>query len=154
MTTEATEPTDKIATKCTHCARSILLQPGPDCPPLRVALWLKIIVCNRCGEYLEKRRKLTEAIQGICTTVGLSPPSAMAAAAGKARDALSRLTQAYVTLLSKRWTTINDWSDEMVSLLLSSPLAATAALKAHEREHRKARERADAEARERIERGE
>lgn len=156
MTTTEPQPidqTDKIAAQCNHCRRNLLLQAGADCPRLRIDLWLKIVVCNRCGDYLEKRRTIIESSQAICTSVGLAPKSAYEAARERAREPLIKLTQSFCHLLSKRWDTINDWSEEIVGMLLAQPMGATAALKAHERSHRRARETADAEVKQRLERG-
>ena len=144
----------KHAAHCNHCRHQLVLDAADDCPTLRIEHWLKIVVCHRCGDYAEKRRSLLESIQAICNAVGLATEHMREAARDKARQSLNGLTQRFVVMLCKRWQTTNDWGDEMVSLLLAEPLRATMALRAHEKQHRLARERADAEVRERLRKGE
>jgi hypothetical protein len=144
-----------IPAKCTKCGRGLSLECDPDCPPIRIELWLKIVVCNRCGEYLEKRRAILDSTQAICNGISqLIGTKAHGDACAKSADALTKLTQSFVALLVRRWNTRNDWDLEMVNMITSHPSSAMKSLVAHERSHRMAREKADRDAAERLHAGE
>ena len=140
----------KLASECKACGKHVVLECDDQCPKLNLEKWLPIIVCNRCGDYMERRRLITERIQTACNQVIItatlknkSEPMA------KLRENLIQLTQSFCQLLCRRWQTTNDWSDEMVDIIMESPDKASLALRAHEGLHRRAREKADSEQKER-----
>lgn len=143
-----TETPNKIASHCTRCNAPVVLTVGDDCPHLRIEQWIKIITCNRCGQYLSLRRGLLEAIQWQCNK--LATCEGDETRISNIRCKLEALTRRFVDMLCKRWTTTNDWHPEILDMLMSNPSKATIALTVHENAHRRAREQADAEAKQRT----
>lgn len=145
--TETASPSIKIAARCTKCGKDLVLSQHPDCPPLRVEMWLKIIVCNRCGAYLEALRKIDDAIAATCVQL-MRPDKAKEPAQMRAfvSGQLERLTRELDRILCKRWVTTSCWSHEFVELLMDKPDKTRMAVRMEESNHRRAREQADMEA--------
>jgi hypothetical protein len=134
----------KFAAQCTRCKCSIVLTQGDGCPKLAIDKWLKIVVCNRCGKYLEAYRRIDDAVSYVCGQFMLARKSS---SIGQIRAALSeqltRLTQEFNRILMKRWSTTSSWSTEIVELLLDKPDKTRIVLRMEEKNHRQARELAD-----------
>lgn len=139
------EPLDiaeRIPSKCTRCQCALMLEVGAGCPPIRVEAWMRIVVCNRCGKYLERYRQLDDAIAFVCSRWSM---------AGKNRDAarsqifaqLEALTLSLVRLFCERWQTTAEWHPEFVDLLLDLPDRSRIAVRMEEATHKKARAEAD-----------
>jgi len=142
--TEEPKPKIKHAAHCTRCKAPLVLEQDPECPPLAVEKWLAIIVCNRCGKYLESYRRIDDAIAYICGQYVLAMRSKSAGEVKAALgEQLTRLTQEFNRILCKRWTTTGAWSYELVEMLLEHPDKTRIALRMEEKNHRRARENAD-----------
>lgn len=139
---EPREIAEKIAGQCNQCRRKLLLEVGAGCPPIRVEAWLKIVVCNRCGEYLEKYRRIDDAIAFVCNRwamAGRNRDAARAQIAGQ----LEALTRELVRVLTLRYDTTADWSMQFVEVLMECPDRSRIAVRLEEKSHRKARSEAD-----------
>lgn len=145
MITEPPTQYVKHAANCTRCGKNLVLEQDPECPPLVIDKWLKNIVCNRCGKYLENYRRLDDAIAFVCNQwmlVRNSPSSANVA--GATREKLTKLTQTLERLIAERWNTTTAWCLDWVDLLMDKPQACRMASRSQETMHRKAREGANA----------
>lgn len=138
----------KHAANCKECGKGLVLDAHDDCPQITIEKWLPIIVCNRCGDYLAQRVRLTEGIQHVCNRVNTAMQAGMRnlpEVKSAASEKLTQFTRKFVALLCNHWHTTNDWDVEMVNLIVEHPDRATVMLKAHEGAHRRAREKADRE---------
>lgn len=136
----------KIAAQCTRCKCNVLLNQDPECPPLAIDKWLKIVVCNRCGKYLEAYRQIEESIAFIAGQMMLAgKSSSFEKVKSDASQKLVSLTQELHRILTKRWNTVGQWSFEIVELILEKPNMSARICKMEESNHRKAREKADLE---------
>lgn len=137
----------KIAAHCTRCKAPIVLTQDPECPTLVVEKWLRVIVCNRCGKYLEAYRRIDEAIAliGRQLMLGLKS-SSYGEIRAAASEKLTALTHEFERIVTKRYNTTDSWSYDFVELLMDKPDKTHVALRMEESNHRRARERADKEA--------
>jgi hypothetical protein len=123
------------------------MNQDPECPPLVIEKWLKIIVCNRCGKYLEAYRRIDDSIAFIAGHVMLACKSAsLDKVKSDASQKIVALTQELNRILTKRWNTTGQWSFEIVELMLEKPDMTRRICRMEEANHRKAREHADREA--------
>lgn len=138
----------KYAAKCTRCGKQLVLTVGDDaCPELTIDKWLKIIVCNPCGDFLENMHRLERAMCHVCVQVMISERSkSRGDVRAAAEKKLTELTQEFTRRLSAHYTTINNWDHEFVDMLLERPNKCQAYLRMEASHHRKAREQADREA--------
>ena len=135
------------AAHCTKCKAPLVLKQDADCPPLRVQSWISIVVCNRCGKYLERLRSIDDAIAKVANKWAVASGSRdPSAARGECSGQLVKLTQSLMRLLTQRWDTTDNWSLELVDLLLEKPDKTRLAVRHLAREHQSAREAADREA--------
>ena len=136
----------KHAATCTRCGKHLVLEQDPECPPLVIEKWMKIIVCNRCGKYLESYRRLDDAIAYVCNQWSLvMHKQAGHEVRGALRDKLTQLTKELQRLICERWNTTNEWCEDWVDFLIEQPHKSRMASKGQETLHRKARENADKE---------
>ena len=147
MTEVPPRPVIEHAAHCTRCKKPLVLNQDAECPALRVPNWIAIIVCDRCGKYLERLRTIDDAIAKVANrwmiASGARDPSAVRA---ECSEQLVKLTQSLMRVLMQRWDTTDTWSLELVDMLLDSPDKTRLAVRHLAREHQTARENADREA--------
>ena len=106
--------------------------------------WLRIIVCNRCGGYLEAYRRVDDAIAYVCTqlclAIGTRGENDIRAVV---REKLNALTRELNRILVKRWNTVAPWTGEFVDLLMEKPDKSRIAVRFEEKFHKSAREQSD-----------
>ncbi len=134
----------KIACHCTRCKKPLVLQQDPECPELVIKKWLPLIVCQRCGEYLEAYRRIDDATAYVCSQWVLVMNNGNAGEVASAlRDKLIKLTQNAERLFNRRWNTLGTWCMDWVDLLMAKPEACRMAMRSQEKAHIWARQQAD-----------
>lgn len=134
----------KHPANCTRCGKNLVLEQDPECPEIIIKKWFPLIVCNRCGKYLEGYRRLDDAIAFVCGKWAFVRGGQQRnEVIGPARDKLTRLTQEMERLLTERWNTTSAWSLDWVDLLIDKPEACRLASRSQETLHRRARENAE-----------
>lgn len=132
------------AAHCTRCKKPLVLKQDATCPALHISAWLAIIVCDRCGKYLERLRTIDDAIAKVANrwmvASGARDPSAVRA---ECSEQLVKLTQGLMRVLRQRWDTTDTWSMDFVDLLLDKPDKTRIAVRHMARQHQQARENAD-----------
>ena len=135
------------AAHCTRCKKPLVLKQDPDCPALHIQAWIAIIVCDRCGKYLERLRAIDDKIASVANKWSIASGSRdPSAARSECSDQLVKLTQSLMRLLMQRWGTTDTWSMEVVEMLLDNPDKTRIAVRHLAKEHQTARQKADSEA--------
>lgn len=112
----------KVQTKCKFCRREIEMevdQKGYENPMINAALWLKNIACNRCADYYNAKRKLTDGIGKICQVVQNSSGNDKVTAA--AREKLTQRTKELSKLICDFKLIQFTWDSEFVNFLMAKP---------------------------------
>lgn len=112
-----------MAYKCKMCGREGLAHASDDGDPGWNATLAKMLVCNRCADYRQGRRKWGEAIASVCAqirgaqlTKGLSNE-----AEDEARKQLKDFSQSYAHVACKYHHCQDIWEEEFVNLLVDKP---------------------------------
>lgn len=117
-----------IQYKCKFCSRDggVEIEDNPDM--FHVEKWKPLLCCNRCGDYMEKRRGLSESIVKSCVFLQQARATQSGAALGKfeagVREKLTELTKRMAALVCDYYRKTNIWDCDFVNMLAEQPKSA------------------------------
>lgn len=133
--------------KCKFCGYALELDIADDFTGhTRKPLdwWIAMAACNRCLDYRERLRSITDSILRLCNAWNIIT------VAGNARDrekagasteaALTVETKKLAALLSHHWKSQNTWDAEFVTVLMDNPSKSLTAMRVFIRNTEKAGE--------------
>jgi hypothetical protein len=133
--TEPKDCTDPVAIDyvCKSCHKPGTAHYERSCPPFRLEIWRSMLACNRCADYQNAFRRLSESIWHTCYALatfraGTRKIELLDQAAGVAREKLVDKTKAFSKAVCDFWRLPMDWEPEFVQVLLDKPKECFAVL--------------------------
>jgi hypothetical protein len=114
----------KIPYTCRFCGAKHVAEYDDDCPGMQLESWMKLICCNRCADYNVGRRDITDGIAAACRLVQIGTFNGKRLAQEKeasVREALTKLTKRYATLICDSLRLTNVWDPDFVNQLFEHP---------------------------------
>ena len=84
--------------------------------------WLPKICCNRCGKYMEDKRKLLDSISKFCCSIDPATNN------GKAMQVMSILTKRLAETVCAYYKVKVVWNEELPKIILENPRYSFAAI--------------------------
>ena len=112
---------------CKFCKHEGIVTIGDDYPVdmIHVEKWIPMICCPRCADYMESKRKLSDAIQRICFGISAARQTLEAEKAfeveARMRDKLEKITKKFCTLVCGYHRKTSVWDVEFVNMLAERP---------------------------------
>jgi len=115
-----------FAYKCKFCGKpGIVTGDGEGLALIKPEIWLPKICCDRCGDYMVQKRKLTEAFTRICrslescrATVGIEKRATMETVC---KSRIVDLTKRFAALACNYYRLTNVWDQEFSDMMFENP---------------------------------
>lgn len=122
-----------FAYKCKFCGKpGIVTGDDEGLKTIKPEIWLPKICCNRCGDFMVAKRRVTDAIARTCRMIINSRFKPLADRAESDRDYLACLTaqtKRYAHLACEYHRLTNVWDEAFPRMLFEQPDKAGIALK-------------------------
>lgn len=116
-----------IPYKCKFCAYEGIVTIADDYPKdiINIEAWIPKLCCNRCGQFMEKKRKVLDSIRRACTQllavrVTMDEEKARGTET-KLRMILEVLTKKFCSLVCDYYHKTNVWDADFANLLMEKP---------------------------------
>lgn len=112
------------AYKCKICGAEHVAMASDDGDPAWNITLAKLLVCDRCADYRQGRRKYGEAIATVCAQIRgalLSSKGLSQSVEDEARKQLRNLTQSYARVACRHRGMADVWDEEWVNMLVEKP---------------------------------
>lgn len=94
----------------------------------KLEIWLPKIVCDRCGKYVEDRRRASDAIFRACRILETATATLDAEKRGgietRIREKLNKLTQRFSSIVCSYHRLTDVWEPDFPDMLCASPTKA------------------------------
>jgi len=123
----------KFAYNCKFCGNpGIVTGDDEGLKMVKPEIWLPRICCNRCGDYMVSKRKLTEAIVKTCRIIESCRinlgPEKRAAVETRCREQLVDLSKRFATMVCNYYRLTNIWEQQFADMLADKPDKCTTVL--------------------------
>ncbi len=115
-----------IAYECKFCNKPGLVTVSDPEAMFQVPKWKPMLACNRCADYMERKRALIERIGTATTTLSqfrmTRAGEKLNAAEAKLREKLGDITKQLSSVVCDYNYKSNVWDIEFVNLLMEHPM--------------------------------
>lgn len=119
---------------CRICRIAISLEPHPDCPELKIAGWLPLVVCNRCAEFRQWVWRAEKGVNAVCHRYWLLKCHGKEKDfTAEVRDRLNTLTRVFADRVCRHYGVATKWEPDFVQQLLDMPEKALGILAVYEK---------------------
>lgn len=113
-----------IAYKCKFCGLEGIVTVQDDLM-FEVDKWKSLLVCNRCGDYHEKKRGVIDNVKSsaifLMTCRRTMKGEGLAKVETGVRSTLERITKRLADIVCEHYRATNWWDQEFVNLLMDRP---------------------------------
>ncbi len=114
-----------IAYECKFCQKPGVVTIDDPEAMFQVPKWKHLLSCNRCADYMERKRGFFERIRAATATLQqfrltMTSEKLMPAEA-KIREKLTAITKGLASLVCDYYRKTNVWEAEFVNLLMDKP---------------------------------
>lgn len=129
-----------LPSKCKFCGLQLEAECADDCPQEWIDVLLPSLCCNRCGGYLEWRRRILSSVKRTCQDWAVKGAETRAAEAQAVFARLEKVTRNIVLVMARfhRATVGVYWHRDFVDQLMERPDKSAAIIAAFENECRRA----------------
>lgn len=115
-----------IAYECKFCNRPgiVIMEESPGIQ-FQIEKWKPILCCNRCGDFMVAKRKITDLIQRNAACLNVCritlQGEKLLKAESMCREAFTKLTKQFATVVCDYFRKTNVWDQEFVNMLMDKP---------------------------------
>lgn len=112
-----------IPSKCKVCHVDLRLEIDDECPDSWLKKLLPLAVCDRCGDFMRSRNRLTDMVDHACGDLiqAKMNPKTKPERIEEIRKNLNSLTHRYADLVCRYYRTPIYWEPEFVEQLMEQP---------------------------------
>ncbi len=112
---------------CKFCGRPAQVDPGPDRFGIfDMKKWITLLCCNSCGEFMEDKRKIEDAVKHECLRIWAyrkqeKDHQKVSKEEVRAEEILTALTKRYARLVCDHYRVAFTWDAEFTNMLMDNP---------------------------------
>lgn len=120
--------------KCKFCGKPGTVDAGEHTSGIfDLTKWVKILCCDRCGHFMESKRKVEDSIRGECLKMWAfrkqeKDREKIGKEEVKAEEILTALTKRYAGMVCTHYRRETTWDAEFVNMLMDKPRKSDAIL--------------------------
>lgn len=125
--------------KCKFCGKPGRVDAGDHTTGIfDLTKWIKILVCDRCGHFMEGKRKIEDEIKAECLKMWAfrkqeRDREKLSKEEVKAEEILTALTKRYATVVCDHYKRQMTWDAEFVNTLMDNPTKSPTVLSTYRR---------------------